>query len=56
MTKKAEMAPKQGGSENTGGKSIQFSVNRRRRRREQKVGAKIRVTFSSFFFLIALFV
>lgn len=45
MTKKAEMTPKQGGSENTGGKSIEFSVNRRRRRRGQKVGAKIESLF-----------
>lgn len=60
MAKKAEMTPKQGGSENTGGK---ISVNRRRRRKEQKVGAKIGSLFlfycflvcSNFFFFFSLF-
>lgn len=45
MAEKAEMTPKQGESENIGGKRITISVNRRRR--EQKAGAKV-VTFSSF--------
>lgn len=54
MAKKAEMTPKQGGSENTGGKRIKISVNRRRRRRGQKVGGKNRVIF--FFCIVSLFV
>lgn len=44
------MTPKQGESENTGGKIIDISVNRRRRR-EQKVGAKIVTSFLKIAFL-----
>lgn len=55
MAKKAEMTPKQGGSENTGGKRIKISVNRRRRRRGQKVGGKNRVIFFLLYcFLVCL--